>query len=169
MFYLTRFTSYIRHIIKKIYLYIFLKENLQEEIHHAAGVLDINAFEWKRLNEAKPHLSLASILKIALKVPQQLNWNSYDSWVITIFTCVIVTINNKHNPLILTIIIHHLARQRQQYCLNQGIPCTAVMALAQILEACFRPKRPIIQKKVLSFIAKRKRSCQAKLDRFNAA
>ena len=27
----------------------------QEEIHHAAGVLDINAFEWKLLNEAKYH------------------------------------------------------------------------------------------------------------------
>ena len=100
MFYLTRFTSYIRNTIfvtlsEKSSL--FLKENLQEEIHHAAGVLDINAFEWKRLNEAKPHLSLASILKIGLKVPRQLNWNSYDSWVITIFTCVIVTIINKHD------------------------------------------------------------------------
>ena len=28
-------------------------QNSQEEIHHAAGVLDINAFEWKLLNEAK--------------------------------------------------------------------------------------------------------------------
>ena len=31
--------------------FLFIKDHHQHEIQHAAGVLDVNAFEWKVLNE----------------------------------------------------------------------------------------------------------------------
>ena len=43
----------------------------QEDIHHAAGVLDINAFEWKLLNEAKYHHCLLD----GTFIIETLKWN----------------------------------------------------------------------------------------------
>ena len=31
--------------------FLFIKDHYQQEIQHAAGVLDVNAFEWKVLKE----------------------------------------------------------------------------------------------------------------------
>ena len=58
--------------------FLFIKDHYQQEIQHAAGVLDVNAFEWKVLNEVSRQLK--SEMNIFQHIPREGKSQNLDDW-----------------------------------------------------------------------------------------